>query len=52
MSSSRIEYSEKYADEENEYRWVMGLYKIAVLRTRGEGGGGREMERRIRGQVF
>ncbi len=22
MSSSRIEYSEKYADEENEYRWV------------------------------
>jgi len=28
MSSSRIEYSEKYADEENEYRWVyMGKKK-------------------------
>ena len=28
MSSSRIEYSEKYADEENEYRWVhIGCWK-------------------------
>ena len=24
MSASRIEYSEKYADEENEYRYVGG----------------------------
>ena len=23
MSNSRIEYSEKYADEENEYRYVV-----------------------------
>jgi len=27
MSSSRIEYSEKYADEENEYRWVYMVKK-------------------------
>ncbi|EJK77207.1 hypothetical protein THAOC_00974 [Thalassiosira oceanica] len=28
MSSSRIEYSEKYADEENEYRWVGPVWRL------------------------
>ena len=48
MSSSRIEYSEKYADEENEYRWVhIGCWKgrtgereIDIPGVGGGGGGG------------
>ncbi len=37
MSSSRIEYSEKYADEENEYRYVS---RMVVFSGGGGGGGG------------
>ena len=34
MSASRIEYSEKYADDKNEYRYVDGVIRTTAFRAR------------------